>query len=168
MKRQIILLIAIALVFSSCNREVNQFLGDYSFKISGEVAITNAEGEVTHRLMSKSGQMNILKEADGEDAHRVLITMNEMGGSGYTIHGTISDNRITFEPYTFSTNLITEENVSLFGDNTSSLVCQISASGSGILNGNMLVIDEQWSGHQSGNADITIQAPKITIIAEKN
>lgn len=169
MDKQIILVVLVVIInlCTSCNREVNRFLGDYSYKLSGEVAVENQNGEVSYRLVSKSGQMNVLKDHASSASNRVLVTMNEVGGSCYTFFGTVSDNMIKIDPYSFSTNIITSDNT-ILGENNNSRVFQINASGSGYLNGDILIVDEQWDGSQSGNANIRIRGEKMTILAERN
>lgn len=169
--KKILVSISICLMFilTSCHREVKQFTGDYSYKLSGEVAITNEDGEVSYHLIHKTGQMNILLDKESDNANAVLITMNELNGSAYTIHGAVSDNAITLDPYEFNTNILSTEGTSiLHQDNSNSLVYRISASGQGHLNDDILVVDEQWNGTQSGNTAITLSGPKMTILAERN
>ncbi len=162
------ILVSAALIFTSCNREIKQFTGNYSYKLSGEVSIVGDDGEVSYRLVHKNGQMNILE--DKSQANRLIITMNEMNGGCYTISATVKGDSIVFLPYEFSTNiLISDSNLDIIsGDNTPSIVYAIRASGGGQLNDDILMIDEQWTGHQSGNDTVLLNGPKMKIIAERN
>lgn len=157
-----------ALIFMSCNRETKQFTGNYSYKLSGEVSIVNEDGNLSYRLVHKNGQMNILE--DKSQPNRLIITMNEMNGGCYTIPATVKGDSIVFLPYEFSTNiLISDSGPGLFsGDNPLSIVYAIRASGGGQLNDDILMVDEQWEGHQSGNDAVLLNAPKMKIIAERN
>ena len=157
-----------ALIFMSCNRETKQFTGNYSYKLSGEVSIVNEDGNLSYRLVHKNGQMNILE--DKSQPNKLIITMNEMNGGCYTILATVKGDSIVFLPYEFSTNiLISDSSPGLFsGDNTLSIVYAIRASGGGHLNDDILMVDEQWEGHQSGNDAILLNGPKMKIIAERN
>lgn len=168
--KKILFPICVCLIFilASCDREVKQFTGDYSYKLSGEVAITDDEGDVSYHLIHKTGQMNILRDKNSDNENAVIVTMNEMNGSAYTIHATISDNAIVFNPYEFNTNILTTEGTSVLGQNNNSLVYRISATGQGYLNDDILVIDEEWSGVQSGNHAVTLSGPQMTILAERN
>lgn len=161
--------ICLTLLVTSCHREVKQFTGDYSYKLSGEVAITDEDGDISYLLVHKTGQMNILPDKNSENANDVIITMNELNGGAYTIHATINDDAIVLSPYDFNTNILSTEGTSIFDqDNNNSIVYRISAAGQGYLNDEILVIDEQWSGVQSGNHAITLSSPKMTILAERN
>ena len=169
MSRKILwILVSVALIFMSCNRETKQFTGNYSYKLSGEVSIVNEDGNLSYRLVHKNGQMNILE--DKSQPNRLIITMNEMNGGCYTIPATVKGDSIVFLPYEFSTNiLISDSSPGLFsGDNILSIVYAIRASGGGHLNDDILMVDEQWEGHQSGNDAILLNGPKMKIIAERN
>lgn len=167
--RKIVAVCFIALLFAvtSCQRGVEPFLGDYSYKLSGEVALTDADGHVTYRLIHRNGQMNILEDRNA--GNRLLITMNEMNGGCYTMSATVKGDSLLIEPYEFNINILTQDGTSIFdSDNETSLVYRIVSSGGGMLNGKMLVLDESWSGHQSGNEELTLSGPQMKIIAEKN
>lgn len=158
---------ALLLAVTSCQRGVEPFLGDYSYKLSGEVALTDADGHVSYRLIHRNGQMNILEDRNAGD--RLLITMNEMNGGCYTMSATVKGDSLLLEPYEFNVNILTQDGTSIFdSDSEASLVYRIVSSGRGVLNGKMLVLDESWSGHQSGNEELSLSGPQMKIIAEKN
>lgn len=160
-------LMALVVVFASCNRETKRFTGNYSYKLSGEVSTVNDEGTVSYRLIHKNGQMNILE--DKTQSNKLIITMNEMNGGCYTITATVRGDSLLFDPYEFSTNILITENTSLFDQETaSSIVYTIKSSGSGVLNGDMLLMQETWNGHQSGNESCVLTGPEMKIIAERN
>lgn len=157
----------LSLTLLSCQRESQQLPGDYSYKLSGEVALTDANGEVTYHLVHRNGQMNILR--DKSQKSRYLITMNEMNGGAYTLTAEQSGDSIRILPHEFCTNIITSDGISILDqDETPSLVYRVTAAGSGRSNDNILIIKEFWQGGQSGNPSMRLNAPEITIIAEKN
>lgn len=157
----------IAFLFTTCNREVNNLLGDYSYKLSGDVVLTDADGEVTHHFIHRNGQMNVLKDKSRESG--LIITMNEMNGGCYTLFAEIQGDTIVLEPHQFTTNLLSTESLPSIGqDGTLTMVYQISAAGSGRPNDQMLILREHWTGTQSGDASVSLHAPEITILAEKN
>lgn len=167
MKRTIILILGAFVLFVSCQREVKPFLGDYSYKLSGEVAITDTNGNVSYHLIHRNGQMNILEDKTSSSA--VLITMNEMNGACYTISATVKNDSLILEPHEFNSNLLTQEGTSILdSDNPASLVYRITAKGGGILNGSMLMLDESWNGYQSANEGVLLSGPQMKILAEKN
>ena len=149
----------------SCQRGVRSILGDYSYKISGEVTITDEDGEVTHLMVNKRGQMNILRDylSDG----RVTITLNESTGGAYYCSALIKGDSLIVDPHTFSTNILTSDNINPLQEN-GSLVFSIVASGKGIHNGGIIMIEEQWSGTQSSNDAQRLEGRKMLLLAEKN
>lgn len=161
------IVMAVMLLATACNREERNLVGDYSYKISGEVILTDADGQETHQFIHRNGQMNILKDKSRKSG--LLITMNEMNGGCYTILADIQGDTIVLPPYEFSTNILSVDDFPSIGsDNAPSLVYHVRAAGSGRPNGQMLIIHEHWSGIQSGDPSITLKAPEITILAEKN
>lgn len=146
----------------SCQRGTRSLLGDYSYKISGEVTITSDDGEVTHLMVNKRGQMNILRDYIS-DGH-VTITLNESTGGAYYCSALVKGDSLIVEPHSFSTNIITGDNINPLQEN-SSLVFSIVASGKGIHNGDILLIEEQWSGTQGAQR---LEGSKMLLLAEKN
>ena len=163
----IICTLATAILFCnvSCQRGVRSILGDYSYKISGEVAVTDENGDVTHLMVNKRGQMNILRDhlSDG----RVTITLNESTGGAYYFSALVKGDSLLVDPHSFSTNIITGENINPLQEN-SSLVFSIIASGKGIHNGDIIMIEEQWTGTQSSNDAQQLEGRKMLLLAEKN
>ncbi|MBO4503972.1 MAG: hypothetical protein J5730_04065 [Bacteroidales bacterium] len=149
----------------SCQRGVRSLLGDYSYKISGEVTLTNEDGEVTHLMVNKRGQMNILRDRLSEG--RVTITLNESTGGAYYCSALVKGDSLIVDQYTFSTNILTSDNINPLQEN-SSLVFSIIASGKGIHNGDIIMIEEQWSGMQSSNDAQRLEGRKMLLLAEKN
>ena len=163
----------LSLTLLSCQRESIKITGDYSYKLSGEVAITGEDGEVTYHLIHRNGQMNILK--DKSQKGKYIITMNEMNGGCYTIMAGIEDDNVTLDPHTFSTNILSssglpdiDPDINFNDDDISSGVYRITASGNGVRNGEMLILREQWNGYQSGNQLVRLNGMEMNIIAEKN
>lgn len=161
------MLAIVMFVAAGCDRDKSAFTGDYSYKLSGDVAITGDNGEVTHHLVHRNGQMNILKNKSQKGKY--IITMNEMNGSGYVVTAALQGDTLVIEPHEFTTSLITSDGISLIDeDNTSSIVYRVQAAGSGRKTENILIMREHWQGQQSGNPAVKLNAPEITIIAEKN
>ena len=153
---------AMLLCCVSCQRGTRSLLGDYSYKISGEVTISSDDGEVTHLMVNKRGQMNILRDHIS-DGH-VTITLNESTGGAYYCSALVKGDSLIVEPHSFSTNIITGDNINPLQEN-SSLVFSIVASGKGIHNGDILLIEEQWSGTQGAQR---LEGSKMLLLAEKN
>ena len=161
------MLAIVMFVAAGCDRDKSAFTGDYSYKLSGEVAITGEDGEVTYHLIHRNGQMNILKNKSQKGKY--IITMNEMNGSGYVVSAVLQGDTLVIEPHEFTTSLITSDGISLIDeDNTATIVYRVNAAGSGRKTDNILIMREHWQGKQSGNPVVRLNAPEITIIAEKN
>lgn len=167
MKRLLIIitLAAVALFFSACNREVNQLTGDYSYKISGEVAVTDADSNISYLMVNKRGQMNILR--DHNDKTRVLVTMSETAGGVYSFTAKVQGDSLLLDPYSFATNILSKATALPVIDSNATMVFQIDAMGSGFCNDDVIILNEQWSGHQSSGSN-TLSGPKMMMIAERN
>ena len=167
------LLVIIAMFVGGCDRERSALTGDYSYKLSGEVELTDEDGAVTYRLIHRNGQMNILR--DKSDKDRYIITMNEMTGGCYTMNASLHGDSLLIDSHSFNTNILSTSSIpdlnidlDLNQDEEATIVYRISAAGSGTVNGNILILREVWNGTQSGNSAVTISGPEMTIIAEKN
>ena len=161
------MLAIVMFVAAGCDRDKSAFTGDYSYKLSGEVAITGEDGEVTYHLIHRNGQMNILKNKSQKGKY--IITMNEMNGSGYVVSAVLQGDTLVIEPHEFTTSLITSDGISLIDeDNTATIVYRGNAAGRGRKTDNILIMREHWQGQQSGNPVVRLYAPEITIIAERN
>lgn len=158
-------LILTATILGACHREVRQLTGDYSYKISGEAAVMDADGDTSYIMVSKHGQMNILRDRNDKD--KVLVTMNETAGGVYSFTATVKGDSLILAPYQFTTNILSEASINPFQDNNTTLVFQIDASGNGFSNDDIIILNEQWSGRQS-SGNVTLAAPKMTMIAERN
>lgn len=159
----------LSLILLSCRQESMRITGDYSYKLSGEVKLTDADGEVTYRLLHRNGQMNILK--DKSDKGRYLITMNEMNGGCYTMTARLNGDNLTIDQHEFTTNILstnTIPDIDLIDEEDPSIVYRITASGGGTRNGDILIITEMWDGNQSGTPRATLRGAEMTIIAERN
>ena len=165
------LLVIVVLIIGGCDRERSTLTGDYSYKLSGEVILTDADGAVTYRLIHRNGQMNILR--DKSDKGRYIITMNEMSGGCYTMTAELHGDSLLIDPHTFNTNILSTNsipdiNIDLDDEEEATIVYRIAATGSGTVNGNILILNEAWTGSQSGNSAATLNGAEMTIIAEKN
>ena len=161
----------LSLILLSCQRETMKITGDYSYKLSGEVKLTDADGTVSYRLIHRNGQMNILR--DKSDRHRYIITMNEMNGGCYTMNAELNGDHLQIDRHEFATNILSTNglpdlDIDLDQDEDPSIVYRITASGEGNRNGDILIIKEVWNGHQSEDVRIKLYGSEMTIIAERN
>ncbi len=153
--------------FCACDKGKQSLVGDYSYKLSGELALTDSAGTVTYQLFHRNGQMNVLKDKYQKD--RYIITMNEMNGGCYTATATRKGDSLALAPHEFTTHLVTLSSLPFPAqEESSSIVYRVRAEGGGVLNDGMLLLTETWSGSQSGAPQVLLSGQKMTIIAEKN
>jgi len=156
-----------ALMLLSCQKDTRKLAGDYNYKLSGEVELRDAEGEVTYQLIHRIGQMQILR--DKSQKSKYLITMNEMNGGGYTMTAELRGDSLLLDEHTFSTNVLSSSWLpNLNQDETPSLVYRVTATGGGTFRDGSLILRETWTGSQSGAPTSTINSLEMNIIAEKN
>ena len=88
--------------FCSCTKEGTEiFEGYYSYKLSGEITLTQIVDEtdtvtvpevLTLSLTPESGQMNILTR--DKDGGKMVITLNAMGGDATTLEASVEDGKL--------------------------------------------------------------------------
>ena len=86
----------------SCTKEGTEiFEGYYSYKLSGEITLTQIVDEtdtvtvpevLTLSLTPESGQMNILTR--DKDGGEMVVTMNAMGGDATTFEASVEDGKL--------------------------------------------------------------------------
>ena len=163
------LLVFVAMVVGGCDRGYRSLIGDYSYKLSGEVELTDADGTVTYHLVHRNGQMNILRNKS--ERNKYVITMNEMNGGCYTVNAEMRDGSLILDTHEFSTNILSTSglpDLDFDQDEDATIVYRVSAVGNGILNGDILIIKEGWTGYQCGNPNARLRGPEMTIMAERN
>lgn len=162
--------LAMALLLASCNKEVKPFIGDYSYKISGEVCMISPKtlGEsgydTTYQVVNKRGQMVVMKD-ERQGGNHLIVTLNEMNGGASTLSAVAKGDSIILDPYQFSS---TFDLTSMISSNVQTAVYQIDATGRGVANGDMLLMQQSWNGHKTSDANATISGEKMTFIAERN
>ena len=168
-KQLFVILSVMLLIFSACQRETRQLLGDYSYKLSGDVVIMSSDGTESHYFLHRVGQMNVLRDKSSKTGF--VVTMNEMNGGCYTFMAEMSGDTLLLPLYTFTTTVLTSDGIDISlidQEDNPTTVYTVRASGSGRLNGNTLILRESWNGQQIGNPVISLRAPDMMILAEKN
>jgi len=161
--------LAMLLIFSACQREARQLVGDYSYKLSGDMIIVGSNGSESHHFIHRIGQMNVLRDKSSKTGF--VVTMNEMNGGCYTFQAELSGDTLKLPLHTFTTTFLTSDglDITIYDPNDNpTMVYVIKASGSGRINDNTLILRESWFGEQSGNPVVKIRAQEMTILAEKN
>lgn len=83
----------VILCFSACDSSLPSIVGEYSFKVSGQVVKDTTQGIV---LPTETGVMEIIHLNDSN----FLLTFNTINGSVYTTEATLSNNQLDLQPFT--------------------------------------------------------------------
>lgn len=166
MKKYLFLLcLSVSILLISCNRDVRTFTGDYSYKLSGNVMFTDVDGNVDHSIHSQRGQLNVLRDRNGEKDH-VVITVNQMDGTVYSFSATVKGDSLILDDHDCVMGF---SNVSSNTSLTQVLrPYNVHISGRGILHDNILVLEECWQGTGVEDNGNTLISTKITVLAEQN
>jgi hypothetical protein len=174
MKKTTLLLIAIitAISLTSCHKSgAKLFVGDYSFKTSGEISIT-AEAEIDSSnifipailnvdLSHDIGQLNISTANKKDD--QVIVVINYMNGDVVTTTGTCDENTIRLDK--FQRNTLPVSVTTLLSNNY-----RISVSATGrIYDDNMIVFDMTYKGKATvGSVTFNVSDKNIQMVAYRN
>lgn len=168
MSRISVLVVACMLLFASCNKvSVNDFEGDYSFKISGNVVLSTGSEDINEVLTAESGQMSI-KRIEGDS---VMVVMNIMNGDVLITTGVVDDNSLVLN--SFERSLKRETSV-LNGVVSNSYQCTVTVDGEGTLYDDMLVFDLEYVGsgtYKEGinnEVDVDVTGDNVKMAAFKN
>lgn len=141
MKKWIVCILG-ALTFVSCQDQVGQLSGTYSYKISGSVVI---DGD-TSVLSDETGAMQLLRV----NSDSALLTFNALLGPVYTTSARINGKQIKVLPY--------ERNLThRLMDYT------ITGSGDGTVYDETIVFSLQYS-----DTTADLKAEKLTMVCKKN
>lgn len=161
----------VTLLCASCKKEIKPFLGEYSYKVSGQVCLITPQlldetlYDTTYQVISHIGQMHIMPD-NNLGGNNLLVTMSEMNGAVNTIHATVKNDSIFFDPYEFATTL---SFTSAIGSSTTlKHVYQVKTAGKGIVNDEMILMEQQWTGYRTEDYSATLYGPKMSIVAEEN
>lgn len=172
MKKTIFALVCILLALSSCQKKgVNLFVGDYSFKTSGEVSIS-AETEVEENdlpipaslnidLSNEIGQLNI--SAADKSNNQVIVVINYTNGDVITTTGTCNGKTITLDE--FKRNILPVSISTLLTNSN-----DIKVGGTGTMyDEDMIVFDMDYSGKVAiGSVTFKINDRDVRMVAYRN
>ena len=136
-----------AILLTACTEPVQPFLGDYSYKITGDVLINDS---IIIPLIDKMGALNVIHIDDST----VLLTLNELAGGVYTTRGHVSNSHIVIDPFkcnitTILTTYATE------------------VSGQATRYEHTLLFDLRYQGTSISDSS-TLVGDHITMVAKKN
>lgn len=166
--RKLALMALLPLLLISCKRDADVFTGDYTYKTSGVVELTNDSGSVSDlKLSDKVGSMSI-KRLDKNSTDSVLVIKNELNGGVKVLRARSFGDSLSFKPYS------TSFTVTLPGSLTSrtTYTAEINVTRSeAMIYDDRIVITEQYSGSVSSeNATdrYTLTGKDIITVATKN
>lgn len=166
MKKTVILLLFFLAMLTSCHKKgITLFAGDYSYKMSGSVELTPAEGSslepIQLDITNEIGNLQISK-LDKEDGS-VMVVMNALNGGLSTATAYCDGKEIVFDEFEHRLKLT---NIAS-GINTNSVV-SVEAEGA-MYDDNTIILNVSFSGEQTylGNT-YTIQGDDITMVAYRN
>lgn len=170
MKKTILILICL-IALTSCQKSgINLFVGDYSFKTSGEISIT-AEGEINGNdinipasldvtLANDIGQLNI--STSDKDNDQVIVVINYLNGDVVVTTGTCDGKTIELDSY--QRDVLPVSVSAMFYDPS------IKISGTGqMYDDNMIVFDMHYKGKATiGSVTYKIKDKDVKMVAYRN
>ena len=170
MKKTVLFLISCLLVLSSCQKKgINAFIGDYSFKSSGEVFIQKSSSNSSSlipasfnfKLPDELGQLEIHTLDSKENT--VIVIINYLDGEVITTEGTCEGQEIELKP--FSRNAM---KLSVYSILSSNCVINITATGH-IYDDSTIVLDMVYDGTATiANLIYNIHGNNIQMVAVRN
>ena len=172
MKRFIPILFCCLIALSSCKKSgVKLFVGDYSFKTSGEVTVTAQAvvngsnipipAEMNVDLGTDIGQLNI--SVSDKENHYVLVVINYVKGDVISNYGTCYGNTILLDEFKRNTLPITINSL-LLPSNP-----YITVSGKGEMYDNIIVFDMTIKGRATiGSFTYKIKDNNVQMFAYRN
>lgn len=158
------LLSSLILCLSSCESPLQTIVGEYSFKISGQVTKDGNQGIV---LPDEIGAMEIIHLADSN----YLLTFNTINGSAYTTQATKTGNQLDLQPFSRIVTLTyyTQESDILGGmiEITETEHFDTDIYGYGTIYDKTIEFKLQYSGEELTSSK-RIKGNNITMLAKKN
>lgn len=171
--KKIIVILGCCLIFmSSCRKSgVNLFVGDYSYKTSGEVtlraeAVINENEIPIPAMMNASisndiGQLSINVSDKGNN--EVLVVINHMNGEVITTTGTCDGNTIVLDEFQRNTLPIS---INTFMSPSSTY---ITVSGTGRMYDDLILFDVKISGETTiGSVTYNLRDNNVITVAYRN
>ena len=158
------LLSSLILCLSSCESPLQTIVGEYSFKISGQVTKDGNQGIV---LPDEIGAMEIIHLADST----YLLTFNTINGSAYTTQATKTGNQLDLQPFSRVVTLTyyTQDSNILGGliEITETEYFDTDIYGYGTIYDKTIEFKLQYSGEELTSSK-RIKGNNITMLAKKN
>lgn len=190
MKKQLVLLSVVCLLLASCSdsAEIRDAKGGYRFKTTGKVTL-KVPSESNHKV-KESSTVNLANETGSfelvslKDDDKVLLTFDQLNGDVYHTEGVLSEDELTFDPFTRTLNLpiVTEysdtihvhtvlgtvrDSIITF-TKTRNEVFDITVSGTGTTYENNIIFNLTYKGESQEDDERTIEGTDIQMLCKKN
>ena len=150
-----------AILLTACTEPVQPFLGDYSYKITGDVLVNDS---IITPLIDKIGALNVIHIDDST----VLLTFNELEGGVYTTRGHVSESYIVIDPFKCNITIQSEETEDFVQRPTTILTTYATeVSGQATRYDHTLLFDLRYQGTSISDSS-TLVGDHITMVAKKN
>lgn len=150
-----------AILLTACTEPVQPFLGDYSYKITGDVLVNDS---IITPLIDKIGALNVIHIDDST----VLLTFNELEGGVYTTRGHVSESYIVIDPFKCNITIQSEETEDFAQRPTTILTTYATeVSGQATRYDHTLLFDLRYQGTSISDSS-TLVGDHITMVAKKN
>ena len=150
-----------AILLTACTEPVQPFLGDYSYKITGDVLVNDS---IITPLIDKIGALNVIHIDDST----VLLTFNELEGGVYTTRGHVSESYIVIDPFKCNITIQSEETEDFPQRPTTILTTYATeVSGQATRYDHTLLFDLRYQGTSISDSS-TLVGDHITMVAKKN
>lgn len=164
------LVICSLMLLASCQKNgLRLFEGDYSYKTSGTVQMTeiasdsslNAPLSFKVNLQNEIGQMQVISLDKGADS--VMVIMNTMGGDVIVAHAKVDKDKIMFHDFNREINLL-DINLNL------DLNCEVTVTAEGTMyDDDSMIINMVYSGeHSYLNKVFSLESSVIIMYAQRN
>jgi hypothetical protein len=155
------LVCASALSLTACSEPVQPFLGDYSYKVTGDVVINDS---IITPLTDKIGSLNVIHIDDST----VLLTLNELDGGIYTTRGHVNNQHIVIDPFKYNVTIQSEQTNDILQRPTPTLTTYATdVTGKATRYDHTLLFELNYQGTSlSGNNKIV--GNQIIMVAKKN
>lgn len=149
---------------SSCQSPIPSLVGEYSYKISGQVSIGSAANQ---KLNDEIGVLTIIHDSDST----YILTFNALNDAVYYTTATCNGKEIVLENFQRTLSVTySGENNSIFDNNSSTLFTNhfnVTISGSGSIYDQTIIFTLQHTGKELDSQQ-SIRGKDITMIAKKN
>lgn len=161
----------VILALASCHKDADRFVGDYSFKTSGDITLTMEThtdssdyflpATINLSLANDIGQLNI--SHDDDDGDHVTVVIDYMNGDVIVTSGTCDGNTIQLSEY--RRQIIPVSVNPLLTDN---FYVKVKTTGQ-IYDNDMIVFDMTYKGKATiGPATFNIKDKDVRMVAYRN